>query len=270
MSTQAPGYFYIEWVIYMSDNYTPKNEWELQYEREYNRILQAIRRQEKLGYYVPPEVRPTPPSKVKVMSSTEVERLIQLTPKEIRKHSVWIDKDSGEAYEGLDVVNSHHKARPSTANIQKTGGRKSKQISIPTQRKKHENIAPPKDNNLNMQIIDSITEMIERWSPAPYWRQSWLERKTRIYVTIKDKWYNALEKEGAYQLAYRLENMAYYYHRLVDRLLHASDDEVEDNANLNEFMTFLTGVTLTAEESDFYTEQASEIIRDSVMGNSFG
>lgn len=262
----------------MSDNYTPKNEWEVQYEREYKRITQAIRRQKKLGYFVPEDVKPLPPSKVKVISPTLVEKLIDLTPKEIRKQSVWVDQETGEAHQGLDIVKSRHTAKPSTTNITETKGRrKKKQIQEPTQRKSRkkkkkepENTAPPKENNLNMQIVDSITEMIERWQPSQHWNTLWLERKTTIYITIRDKWFETLNKEGAYQVAYRMENNALLYNHMVDRLIHGSDDAVEDSINLNTFITFLTNETLTAEESDAYSTYAMEYIRDSLMGDSFG
>lgn len=108
----------------MSNNSTPNNKWLEQYKREYKRISQAIRRQEQLGYFVPDDVRPIAPSKVTKITKREVDRLSALSPKKIRKSSVWVDKDSGEAYPGLDVVNSHHKPKPSKAKVPKTNPRK--------------------------------------------------------------------------------------------------------------------------------------------------
>ena len=262
----------------MSDNYTPKNEWEQQYEREYKRITQAIRRQEKLGYFVPEEVKPIPPSKVKVMSPTEVERLIKLTPKEIRKHSVWIDQDTGEAHQGLDIVNSHHKARPSTAKITERKAKKPKQIKEPVQRKSRkkkkkepENTAPPKENNLNMQIIDTINRLLDEWQPAPYWHSTFLERKTVNYHRISTLWKEILLTEGEYEVAYRLESHATEFIRLVERLLYSSDSTVEDDFNMGRFIELLANRPLTAHESDMYTEMAREAAMDSLRGeNSIG
>ncbi len=262
----------------MPDNYTPKNEWEQQYEREYKRITQAIRRQEKLGYYVPKEVRPTPPSKVKVMSPLEVEKLINLTPKEIRKKSVWIDQETGEAHKGLDIVKSHHKAKPSEAQISVPKGKKIKQITEPTKRKVRkkkkkelENTAPPKENNLNIQIIDTINRLLADWQPAPYWHASFLERKHRNFNMINTVWKETLNKEGEYEVAYRLESNATEFTHLVERLLYASDSTVEDDFNMSRFIELLINRPLTAEESDAYTEMAREAAMDSLRGeNSIG
>lgn len=262
----------------MSDNYAPKNEWEQQYEREYKRITQAIRRQKKLGYFVPEEVKPKPPSKVKVMSPIEVERLFKLTPKEIRKQSVWIDQDTGEAHQGLDIVNSHHKAKPSTAKIAERKAKKQKQIKEPTQRKPRKkkkkepaNTAPPKENNLNMQIIDTINRLLDEWQPAPYWHSTFLERKTVNYHRISTLWKEILSTEGEYEVAYRLENNATEFIRLVERLLYSSDSSVEDDFNMGRFIELLINRPLTASESDMYTEMAREAAMDSLRGeNSIG
>lgn len=140
----------------MSKNYTPKNELELQYEREHKRILQAIRRQEKLGYIVPEDVRPKSPAKTKNITATEVENLIKLTPKEIRKKSVWVDQDTGEAFDELDVVNSHHKAKPSTAQVSGVKIAEPKKITEPKQRKprkKKKKKTPPKTTTQQTQNL---------------------------------------------------------------------------------------------------------------------
>lgn len=277
----------------MADNYTPKSEWEQQYEREYKRIMQTIRRQTKLGYHVPESVKPTPPSKVKAFSSTQVKRLEQLTPKEIRKHSVWVDTGTGEAYPGLDVVNSNHKAKPSVANVDPNRKKrdKSKTAKIeyentPTNKEKkkvkkkqktkidkgekREESAPPIENNLNMQIIEQITSMLEDWHPASYWPTTYAERKATYRCTIYDKWMQAIETEGAFELAFRLENRAEMYHRMIDRVIHFSDSVSEDLMNLNEIISFLTGTKLTAEESDKYASEAYDYLRENFIGNSYG
>ena len=269
----------------MSNNNTPKNEWEQQYEREYRRIIQAIKRQEKLGYFVPEEVRPEKPSKIKNVTSHHVQKLIELTPKKIRKSSVYVDTDTGEAYPGLDVVNSHHIAKPSTAKIRETTPKKPKQISPQTvntrngKRKKSKKEktetqppnAPPKENNLNMQIIDTINNLLSEWQPAPYWHTSFLQRKTENYHKISALWKETLETEGEYEVAYRLESNASEFIRLVERLLYSSDSVVEDDFNMGRFLEMLIGRPLTAFESDYYSEMAREAAMDSLRGeNSIG
>lgn len=116
----------------MPKNTSPKSKWYDQYAKEYRRITQAIRRQEKLGYFIPEEVRPVKPSQMPTIRKSDVQRLIKLTPKKIRKESVYIDTDTGEAFPGLDVVKSHHKAKPSKAKSKSTTPKKKRKPKKPT------------------------------------------------------------------------------------------------------------------------------------------
>ena len=109
----------------MPRNSTPKSKWYEQYSKEYKRISQAIRRQEKLGYTIPDEVRPVKPSEMHSIRKSDVQRLINLTPKKIRKSSWYTDpQGDGETFYGLDVVKSHHKAKPSKAKTPKSTTKK--------------------------------------------------------------------------------------------------------------------------------------------------
>lgn len=254
----------------MPRNDTPKSKWYEQYSKEYRRISQAIRRQEKLGYFVPEEVRPIKPSKMPTIKKSDVQKLIRLTPKKIRKESVWIDTDSGEAFSGLDIVKSHHKAKPSTAKTRKTTSTK-KRKQRKTKTPEPEPTAPPIENNLNMQIIQSINNLLEEWQPAPYWHASFLQRKTENYHKISTLWKETLENEGEYEVAYRLESNASEFIRLVERLLYSSDSTIEDDFNMGRFLEMLIGRPLTAFESDYYSEMAREAAMDSLRGeNSIG
>lgn len=116
----------------MPRNTSPKSKWYEQYAKEYRRITQAIRRQEKLGYYIPEEVRPIKPSEMSTIRKSDVQRLIKLTPKKIRKESVLVDTDTGEAYPGLDIVKSHHKAKPSKAKTKPNKPKKKRKPKQPT------------------------------------------------------------------------------------------------------------------------------------------
>lgn len=122
----------------MSRNTNPKSKWYEQYAKEYRRITQAIRRQKKLGYFIPEEVKPTKPSEMSTIRKSDVQRLINLTPKKIRKKSVFVYTDTGEAFPGLDIVKSHHKAKSSKA---KTKSNKPKNKRKPTQP-----IPPPQES----------------------------------------------------------------------------------------------------------------------------
>lgn len=121
----------------MPKNTNPKSKWYTQYSKEYRRITQAIRRQEKLGYFIPEEVKPIKPSGMSSIRKSDVQRLIKLTPEKIRKQSVYIDTDTGEAFPGLDIVKSHNKTKPSKA--------KSKQPKPKKKSKPKKNLPPPQE-----------------------------------------------------------------------------------------------------------------------------
>ena len=147
----------------MPKNNTPKSKWYDQYSKEYRRITQAIRRQEKLGYFIPDKVKPVKPSEMQTIRKSDVDRLIRMTPKKIRKESVYVDTSTGEAFPGLDIVKSTHKAKPSKA---KTRSTKSK-----TKRKpKKQPIPPPEPEGLDTfwydDDIDFIPEQHRQYYPG--------------------------------------------------------------------------------------------------------
>ena len=278
----------------MPNKNTPNSELLKQYDREYKRILQAIRRQKKLGYIVPEELKPVSPSKVEKVRKKDVTKLIKLTPQAIRKKSAFVDETTGEVFDGLDIVKSHHKAKPSTAKVKERKPRKQKQIQQPSEskikrkrngevvqekqtrqkkksKKTEPEYAPPRESTLNTQIIDTINQLLDEFDAAPYWRGSFLERKYSNYHKISALWQETLATEGEYEVAFRLENNATEFTRLVERLLYASDSTIEDDFNMSRFVELLIGRALTAEESDYYTEIARESAIDALRGeNSVG
>lgn len=74
------------------------NAYELykQYQHEYQRIMQAIRRQEAKGFFVPEELKPVQPSKAGYISQSTVEQLRGISPEVIRQSSIRTDPDTGE------------------------------------------------------------------------------------------------------------------------------------------------------------------------------
>lgn len=58
-----------------------------EYRKQYNRIMQAVRRQKEAGYFVPDSILPSAPSKLKSIRKKDVERLTRITPKKIREES---------------------------------------------------------------------------------------------------------------------------------------------------------------------------------------
>lgn len=259
----------------MANNNTPKNPLFDQYKREYQRLQLVFKRQEKKGYVIPKELKPRHYNFYDMgedslpLTLSDILDLINLTPAEVRRRSYYRNPNTGELTYGLDVVKSKHKAKPSVRKLNKSD-KVNKGVQPEFIKYSVDGEIPPIESNLNTDIIDRISALFEDWTPAPYWNTTWLQRKTSFYVTLYSEWSNALHSEGAYQLANRMENKAEYFNHLIDRILHASDDTVEDTANVNEIIQFLLGRTLTAEESDMYTEQAGDYIRDAIMGDSFG
>lgn len=73
-----------------------------EYRKQYNRIMQAVRRQKEAGYFVPKEIIPVSPSKLKSIRKTDVTRLSRITPHKIRAQSYYVDSESGEALKGYE------------------------------------------------------------------------------------------------------------------------------------------------------------------------
>lgn len=118
---------------------TPRSKLVEQYTKEYKRISQAIRRQEKLGYTIPDEIRPVKPSEMPKIRKTDVQRLIRLTPQKIRKSSWYTDPQGyGETVYGLDIVKSRHKAKPSKAKAPTSKTKKKRKPKKP--------IPPPQES----------------------------------------------------------------------------------------------------------------------------
>lgn len=144
-------------------NNTPNSELFEQYTKEYQRIKQAIRRQEAKGYFVPEKLKPVPPSKIATVSESDLQNLIRLTPKEIRKQSVWVDTDTGEAFPGLDIVKSQHSAKPSQANPKRKQNKKKRKPKKPIP-------APDESEELDTfwydDDIDNVPEQHRRYYPS--------------------------------------------------------------------------------------------------------
>lgn len=117
----------------MPRNTNPKSKWYDQYAKEYRRITQAIRRQEKLGYTVPDTLRPTKPSSMQKISKADVQKLIKITPQKIRKSSWYTEPGGlGETFYGLDVVKSTKKKKQSKAKTKPNKPKKKRKPKQPT------------------------------------------------------------------------------------------------------------------------------------------
>lgn len=111
----------------MPKNTTPKSKWYEQYAKEYRRLTQAIRRQEKLGYVIPESIIPVAPSKMAKILKSDVQKLAKLTPEKIREKSYTVDPATGEAISGKGLNKKKSK--------RKTTKKKSEEPKKPKKRK---------------------------------------------------------------------------------------------------------------------------------------
>lgn len=81
-----------------------ERKWYYDYQDQYTRIMQAYRRELKRGYKLGDYVLPVAPSKKKVITKKDVERLTKITPATLRQNLYWEDPMTGEAVQGFDVV----------------------------------------------------------------------------------------------------------------------------------------------------------------------
>lgn len=243
----------------MSKEKTPYDDLITQYKREYKRISQALRRQSKLGYHIPPDLHPIRPSQVAMVTQSDIDELIALTPEKIRKNSYYTDPETGEALYGFDIVQSHREAKASKAKVKQFKARpKGKQA--PTKRKRktkkserHPDKIPPKEVSLNAQIIADFTaklEALEPWGTFGNFKQHKLQTKG----TLISLWEGVLAAEGEYAVAYRLQGKATELNVTLDTLWYASKSDIE-NFNFSALVTLIKGSALTQQESDYYGSQ---------------
>lgn len=262
----------------MGRNNTPKGKWTQQYIREYNRVQQAIYRQKKIGYYVPDDVKPVKPSQMKTITKKDVDKLISLTPQKIRKKSIYVDQVTGEIHPGLDVVKSRHKAKPSTAKVRTPSKNKPKKPSPKTTKKGggksrkpkkkkspiDEPRIPPKETNLNTQIIADITEKIESFDPSSVgWSTSFKVNKKVIKSQLQAIWEDTLDSQGEYEVAYRLNGKAEELNSILDTLFYSSDSTRVD-FNMGAFMTLIKGEALTQQEADWLEDVAENVRNEGI------
>lgn len=256
----------------MSKNYTPKTEAEIQYEREYNRIMQAIRRQRKIGYSIPDLFAPTKPSKMEKITPKDVENIQHITPKFIRQHSYYVIESTGEAVYGKDVVKSHHTPHPSVAKVgsyvkkskkqsepkkskkKKQSSKNSKAQPETQKEQKYSDRIPPKETNLNTQIIDDIRNLLDTFEPKGHWTDSMRARKIGIHAQLSAMFEDVLTAEGEYEVAYRLEQNASRLHDVTNRLLYESSKDYAETFDIGTFCEILFGKPLTQMESDYYSD----------------
>ena len=239
----------------------------MQYEREYKRVTQAIRRQRKYGYTISPELIPPKPSKMEKIKTEDVERLRNLTPKFIRENSYNAKEKIGDAEYRKDVTPSFHNPKQSKSSgaggikYKKSGAEKTKKHTKkkPSNKTKDEARIPPKESNLNTQIISDITELLNNFDPSVIIRDSVRARKMGVHATLSLMWEEVLSTEGEYEVAYRLEQDAEELRRITNRLLYDSGKGYSESFDMGRFGEIVFGRAFTQVESDYYSDYAYNV-----------
>lgn len=251
---------------------TPNGHLFEQYQREYQRIHQAIRRNKKLGYILPPNLIPVKPSLVESVTPEIIKEMQKMTPQELRLKSLYTDALTGEVYTGVDHVVSHHKAKPSQAKVKPLKKRSKNTFTPEYDTHLHstidrpDDIIPSPDTSLNLDIINRINSLIVDFEPPNNRTETFIFRKTMNHANIQIHWEETLATEGEYEVAYRLENSADEFYALCEKLLYDSNSESDDQFMLSQFVTMLTGRALTAWEADEYDSRAAVIANDVIRG----
>lgn len=256
----------------MPNKNTPNGQLFEQYQREYQRISQVIRRNKKLGYTLPENLIPVKPSKLEYVTQELIAELQKMTPQELRLNSIYVDSSSGEVYTGVDHVVSHHKAKPSQAKV-KPLSNKGKRLVTPETEKilyntipEPDDVIPPIETSLNLDIIERINNLIADFEPPMNRTETFIFRKIMNHANIKIHWEETISREGEYAVAYRLENCAEEFYELARKLMYESESETEEDFQMSQFVTMLTGKALTAWEADEYDSRAAVIANDIIRG----
>lgn len=256
----------------MPNKNTPNGQLFEQYQREYRRIIDAIRENKKLGYILPEEYKPIKPSKIKNLTQEIVREMSNTAPSDLRLKSLYVDKSSGMVYEGVDHVVSHHKAKPSKAKVKEFKGRYKNTFTQKYDKTLHnsfdrpEDSIPPSDSSLNLDIINEVNAILENFEPPQNRTQSFVFRKTTNFHKVEFIWKETLYREGEYEVAYRLEGHAQEFIDLINKLLYDSDSKNDDEFCMSQFVTLLTSQALTASESDYYDSEAAYRATDTLRG----
>lgn len=257
-----------------------------QYRRERRRINQLIRRAEKRGFIIPKSAKPGKP--LKRPTEKSIERLKAITPEAIYERAKY--KSQGKTYRGEEARKIARKeAREQTAK-KKAEQAKSKaeqaareeaekifNIEITGLEKATEKptIEPPKEADIIIDNVEKalpepddenvfevgygegavmeVEEEFESWE-RPLNSSDWYaERKEKDKNKMSRLFHEVLERDGADEVAKRIQNSGERFKQLLDRILYGSDGRGDLERDFAEMAAILYGRPLTVAESMIVT-----------------
>lgn len=253
-----------------------------QYRRERKRVNQLIRRAEKRGFIIPKSAKPGKP--LKRPTEKSIERLKAITPEAIYERAKY--KSQGKTYKGEEARKIARKeAREQTAK-KKAEQAKSKaeqaareeaekifNIEITGLEKAAEKptIEPPKEADIIIDNVEKalpepdvedvfevgygegavmeVEEDLESWD-RPLNSSDWYaERKEKDKNKMSRLFHEVLERDGADEVAKRIQNSGEGFKQLLDRILYGSDGRGDLERDFAEMAAILYGRPLTLDES---------------------
>lgn len=253
-----------------------------QYRRERKRVNQLIRRAEKRGFIIPKSAKPGKP--LKRPTEKSIERLKAITPEAIYERAKY--KSQGKTYRGEEARKIARKeAREQTAK-KKAEQAKSKaeqaareeaekifNIEITGLEKAAEKptIEPPKEADIIIDNVEKalpepdvedvfevgygegavmeVEEDLESWD-RPLNSSDWYaERKEKDKDKMSRLFHEVLERDGADEVAKRIQNSGEGFKQLLDRILYGSDGRGDLERDFAEMAAILYGRPLTLDES---------------------
>lgn len=257
-----------------------------QYRRERKRVNQLIRRAEKRGFIIPKSAKPGKP--LKRPTEKSIERLKAITPEAIYERAKY--KSQGKTYRGEEARKIARKeAREQTAK-KKAEQAKSKaeqaareeaekifNIEITGLEKAAEKptIEPPKEADIIIDNVEKalpepdvedvfevgygegavmeVEEDLESWD-RPLNSSDWYaERKEKDKDKMSRLFHEVLERDGADEVAKRIQNSGEGFKQLLDRILYGSDGRGDLERDFAEMAAILYGRPLTLAESMIVT-----------------
>lgn len=257
-----------------------------QYRRERKRVNQLIRRAEKRGFIIPKSAKQGKP--LKRPTEKSIERLKAITPEAIYERAKY--KSQGKTYKGEEARKIARKeAREQTAK-KKAEQTKSKaeqaareeaekifnmEIAGLEKAAEKPTIEPPKEADIIIDNVEKalpepddenvfevgygegavmeVEEDLESWD-RPLNSSDWYaERKEKDKNKMSRLFHEVLERDGADEVAKRIQNSGEVFKQLLDRILYGSDGRGDLERDFAEMAAILYGRPLTLAESIIVT-----------------
>lgn len=257
-----------------------------QYRRERRRVNQLIRRAEKRGFIIPKSAKPGKP--LKRPTEKSVERLKAITPEAIYERAKYKSQGKTYRGEEARKI-ARKEARKQTAKKKAEQAKSKAEQAAREEAEKIFNIEiaelakaeekptieppkePPKEADIIIHNVEEalpepdeedifevgygegavmeVEEELESWE-RPLNSSDWYaERKEKDKNKMSRLFHEVLERDGADELAKRIQNSGERFKQLLDRILYSSDGRGDLERDFAEMAAILYGRPLTVDES---------------------